>query len=98
MQLFENDIRTKCDYILSHIQQISQNNADRNLTFFIEEIRDKVIEVMYTSDDWFVRVNTLNDRVLQLGQRIQKLTKSVQSYNNAIDSYEDILDSLESKK
>jgi len=97
MQLFENDIRTKCDYILSHIQQISQTNTDRNLTFFIEEIRDKVIEVMYTSDDWFVQVNTLNDRVLHLNQRIQRLTSSIQSYSNAIDSYEDVVDSLEHK-
>jgi len=97
MQLFENDIRTKCDYILSHIQQISQNNTDRNLKFFIEEIRDKVIEVMYTSDDWFVRVNTLNDRVLHLNQKIQRLTSSIQSYSNAIDSYEDAIDSLENK-
>lgn len=97
MQLFENDIRTKCDYILAHLQQISQDNTDRNLTFFINEIRDKVIEVMYTSDDWFVRVNTLNDKVLQAHQTIQRLSKSVKMYNNAIDSYEDILDSMEKK-
>jgi ATP-dependent 26S proteasome regulatory subunit len=97
MQLFENDIRTKCDYILAHLQQISQDNTDRNLIFFIEEIRDKIVEIMYTSDDWFVRVNTLNDKVLQAYQKIQGLSKSISMYNNAIDSYEDILDSMERK-
>lgn len=85
MQLYENSIRMNCEYILDHIAQIKRLNTDRNIVFFLNEINDKIIETLYTSDEWFNTVNMSHDQSLQLLYKNTKLQGVIKGLENEFD-------------
>ena len=91
MALYENKIREKGDYILSQIEQIKRLSNDRNLLFFLNEIRDSAVEMTYTSDEWFVEINMLDSKNLALSQKIQGFSEVVNKYEDALDDYDSAL-------
>jgi hypothetical protein len=84
-QLFENIIRQKCEYSIGQLEQIDRMNKDRNLVFFLNEIRDAIVEIMYTSDEWFANINISHDQSILLLKKTEKLTNIIQDYENSDD-------------
>jgi hypothetical protein len=85
MQLFNNDIRTKCEDILASLQEISRRTRDREIFYFLNEIQDKLVEIEYTSDEWFTAINLDNDTADRLRTRIKSLSTALDDYDDEID-------------
>ncbi len=84
-QLFENTIRLKCEYAIDQLEELNKLNKDRNAVFFLKEALDTLIEIMYTSDEWFANINISHDQSQQLLQKTQKLTNIIQDIENSDD-------------
>ena len=88
MQLFENNIRSKCEAIYDYLEQIKKFGISRDAEFYFQQAKDTLTEIAYTSDEWFVGMNMEHDKKLQLIQRNRDLVK-------AVHGYEDILEEME---
>jgi hypothetical protein len=84
-QLFENTIRQKCEYAIDQLNQVDKLNKDRNIVFFLKETLDTLIEIMYTSDEWFANINISHDQSQQLLKKTEKLTNIIQDIENSDD-------------
>ena len=87
-QLFENSIRQKCEYALDQLEEINKLCKDRNMVFFLKETIDTIIEIMYTSDEWFANINISHDQSTQLLKNTEKLKNIIQDYENSDDDDE----------
>lgn len=85
IQLFENTIRQKCEYAIDQLNQVDKLNKDRNIVFFLKETLDTLIEIMYTSDEWFTNINISHDQSVQLLKKTEKLTNIIQDIENSDD-------------
>ncbi|HRZ18436.1 MAG TPA: hypothetical protein P5136_00025 [Methanofastidiosum sp.] len=88
MQLFNNDIRMKCEEILANIQELSRRNTSRESAYFLNEVKDKIIEIMYTSDEWHSTINIDHDKIQRLIQRSQDLETVLGDVDDDIDDME----------
>ena len=85
MELFENDIRTRCENSIAFLEEIVRLNKDRNIVFFLQQLQEEIIEIMYTSDNWFLDINTQNDRVKNLIHNNSHLKGTIQEIANEVD-------------
>ena len=82
MELFENDIRQRCENSIAFLEEITRLNKDRNLVFFLQQIQEEVIEIMYTSDSWFLAINSQNDKLKSLLHNNSQMKGMIQEISN----------------
>ena len=88
MQLFDNTIRNKCLECEDFIKEIEKFCKDRNSIFFVQQLRDSLVEILYTSDEWYLNINQTSDRNKQLINKLQHSNKTINELNNAFDDME----------
>lgn len=85
MELFENDIRQRCENSIAFLEEITRLNKDRNLVFFLQQIQEEVIEIMYTSDSWFLAINSQNDKLKSLLHNNSQMKGMIQEISNELE-------------
>ena len=88
MKLFENIIRNKCEECNDFLKEIEKFSKDRNSLFFIQQLRDSLVEILYTSDEWFLNINDTTDHNKKLFHQLQNAGKTINEYSNAMDDIE----------
>jgi len=88
MQLFENNIRSKCEATYDFLEQVKRLGIKNEAEYFLQQAKDIITEIMYTSDEWFIAVNLEHDRKMQLLERNRNLQKAVSGYEDFLEEME----------
>ena len=85
MEIYDNTIRAKCEESMDFLKEIEKFSQNKNALFFIQELRNTIIEITYTSDEWFLNINNVSDRNKRLVNKLEHSHKTINELNNDFD-------------